>query len=246
VIAVAGAELASGGWKVPSWATSGDGTRSPDVAAPGTSIVSLRAPGSTVDVDNPSGYVSEDLFKGTGSSQSAAVVSGAAALLLSARPGLTPDQVKALINGSAHATAIKPRDVRKSGNGLLRVGVANSTAAPAATQTWPAADGTGSLEASRGGRHVTVLGAPWEGARWMGARWMDGSWDGARWMDGTWMGARWMGSSWAGARWMGARWMGARWMGSSWAGARWMGDSWTGAQWLEDNWSGARWMGSWD
>jgi serine protease AprX len=257
VIAVAGAELASGKWRVPSWATSGDGTRNPDLAAPGTSIVSLRAPGSTVDLNNPSGYVSEHLFKGTGSSQSAAVVSGAAALLLSARPGLTPDQVKALLNGSADGSAITPKDVRKSGNGLLRAGAANATTAPATVQNYPAADGLGSLEAARGDLHVvvngqviqgeiTVLGQPWAGARWLGARWLDAQWDGARWLDGTWMGARWLGSSWTGARWLGGSWTGARWLGSTWAGARWLGDSWTGARWLEGTWSGARWMGNWD
>ncbi len=257
VIAVAGAEPRNKKWKVPSWATSGDGTRNPDLAAPGTSIVSLRAPGSTVDVNHPSGYVSTHLFKGTGSSQAAAVVSGAAALLLSARPGLSADQVKALLIGAADSSEITPRDARKSGNGLLRVGAAHAAAAPNAVQTWPAADGTGSLDAARGGQHivigdrevrgeVTVLGTPWEGARWLGARWLEGSWDGARWLDGSWMGARWLGASWTGARWLGDSWTGARWLGARWLGARWLGDTWTGARWLDDNWSGARWLGTWD
>ena len=41
------------------------------------------------------------LFRGSGTSQAAAVVSGAAALLISQRPDLTPDQVKALLTGTA-------------------------------------------------------------------------------------------------------------------------------------------------
>jgi len=260
VIAVAGAELKNKKWKVPSWATSGDGTRNPDVAAPGTSIVSLRAPGSRADLEHPEGYVNEHLFKGTGSSQSAAVVSGAAALLLSARPNLTPDQVKAVLMGTAGDKAITPRDARKSGSGLLRVAAANSTPAPTTVQSRPAATGTGSLEAARGGSHVivngvvvqgevTVLGTPWDGARWAGARWAGARWAGDHWTDGSWLGARWAGARWAGARWAGDSWAGARWAGARWAGARWASESWTGARWAADawavgTWDGARWAGA--
>jgi serine protease AprX len=227
--------------------------------------VSLRAPGSTVDLNNPSGYVSEHLFKGTGSSQSAAVVSGAAALLLSARPGLTPDQVKALLNGSADGSAITPKDVRKSGNGLLRAGAANATTAPATVQTWPAADGMGSLDAARGPIHivvngqvldgeVTAQGAPWNGSRWTGSRWTGSRWTGSRWTDGTWIGSRWTGSRWTGSRWTGSRWTGTAWLGSRWTGAewtstswngsRWTGSRWTDASWTSVEWDGSRWTGS--
>ena len=252
VIAVAGAELKNKKWKVPSWATSGDGTRNPDVAAPGTSIVSLRAPGSRADLEHPEGYVNEHLFKGTGSSQSAAVVSGAAALLLSARPNLTPDQVKAVLMGTADGKAITPKDVRKSGSGLLRVAAANAAAAPNAVQNWPAATGTGSLEAARGATHVvvngtvltgevTVSGGAWDGTRWTGTRWTDGSWDGTRWTDGVWMGTRWTGTRWTGEAWLGTRWTGTRWTGTRWTGTRWTADSWTGTRWTGTRWTDASW-----
>src|SRR5207253_6012016 len=49
-------------------------------------ILSLRDPGSFVDVANPTARVGDNLFKGSGTSQAAAVVSGAVALLLQARP----------------------------------------------------------------------------------------------------------------------------------------------------------------
>ncbi len=253
VIAVAGAELKNNKWQVPSWATSGDGTRNPDVAAPGTSIVSLRAPGSTIDLTAPTGYVSAHLFKGSGSSQSAAVVTGAAALLLSARPNLTPDQVKALLTSSADLSEITPRDARKSGHGLVRTAQAHATPAPNAVQAWPSADGSGSLEAARGGAHVivndqvvqgevTVHGAPWVGVRWAGVRWANAQWSGSGWVDGEWVGVRWAGVRWAGVRWAGSSWAGVRWAESSWAGVRWAGVRWAG-----DEWSGVRWAGqAWD
>ena len=53
-------------------------------------------------------------FRGSGTSQSTAVVSGAAALLLQQRPELTPDQVKKLLTGSADDAAGERRaDLRR-------------------------------------------------------------------------------------------------------------------------------------
>ena len=54
--------------------------------APGVTIVSLRAPGSTVDTYHSDARVGTAYFKGTGTSQAAAVVSGVAALMFQARP----------------------------------------------------------------------------------------------------------------------------------------------------------------
>ena len=107
VLAVSSAQLRPQlGWVAPLWAPSGDGRRNPDLQAPGVSIMSLRTPGSRVDIEYPSGRVADDerLFLGSGTSQSAAVVSGGAALLLQQRPELTPDQVKNLLTESAIGT----------------------------------------------------------------------------------------------------------------------------------------------
>ena len=69
----------------------------PDVVAPGVSLISDRARGSTIDLFNPGARVGWSLFKGTGTSQAAAIVSGVAARMLDANPSLTPDQVKAAL-----------------------------------------------------------------------------------------------------------------------------------------------------
>ena len=80
-----------------------EGKRAPDLVAPGSSIVSLRAPGSFVDImHGAAGTLNDRFFKGSGTSQAAAVVSGASALLLSQRPWLTPDQVKDILRRSAY------------------------------------------------------------------------------------------------------------------------------------------------
>src|SRR4051812_48408887 len=67
--------------------------RAPDLVAPGSSVVSLRVPGSTLDTEFSSARVDGKFFRGSGTSQAAAITSGLVARLLSARPGLNPDQV---------------------------------------------------------------------------------------------------------------------------------------------------------
>jgi hypothetical protein len=65
-------------------------------------MVSLRDPGSFIDLTYKStGAVSDTLFRGSGTSQAAAVMSGAVALLLQQHPELTPDQVKRMLMATA-------------------------------------------------------------------------------------------------------------------------------------------------
>ena len=270
VIAVAAVEKKSnGGFQVPNWVTTGDGVRNPDVAAPGRSIVSLRVPGSRIDVDNPTAAAGQYLFKGSGSSQAAAVVSGAAALLLSARPTLTPDQVKQLLKSTANASIVTPSSQQTSGNGLVRVDAARAAAVPAATQTWPMSTGAGSLEAARGDNHVsvngtliqgevTVLGTPWLGTSWSGPRWSGGSWNKVEWSGASWMGSQWADSYWTGAAWVGKKWPGlvaptlpagsnvvgqSNWYGVTWGGVTWGGVTWGGVTWGGVTWGGVTWGG---
>ena len=60
----------------------GNGSRNPDLVALGRSIASYRVPGSTVDELAPGARFGDDLFLGSGTSQSAAVMSAIAARLL--------------------------------------------------------------------------------------------------------------------------------------------------------------------
>ena len=75
---------------ISDFSSRGDGTRNPDVVAPGRSIVSLRDPGSYVDTNYPQARVTNKLFRGSGTSQATGVVSGVVADLLQQRPTLTP------------------------------------------------------------------------------------------------------------------------------------------------------------
>ncbi|MFK8023919.1 MAG: S8 family serine peptidase [Ilumatobacter sp.] len=244
---------------IPEWATSGNRDRRPDISAPGASIESLRAPNSRADLEHPEGYVDERIFRGSGSSQAAAVVAGGVALLLDARPELTPDEVKALL--VSDTTKVNPVMPDFSGAGLIKLDGLVDAAVPAnAVQTHEPARGDGSLALARGlplpeagvtldPTELTIFGTEWVGAQWSGTRWTGAQWTGSHWSAGEWMGAQWSGASWTGAHWAGASWSGASWTGShwsgaQWSGAQWSGASWTGAQWSGSHWSGAQWSGA--
>ena len=159
--------------------------RSPDVVAPGTRIVSLRVPGSALDQEYPGARVGTRFFRGSGTSQSAAVVTGVAARLLSARPELTPDQLKALLI----AGAVDLPDPREA-DGHGRVDLRRSLAAPvptiaAARQNWLAAvlDRRALLRAFFDDRHGYEPGnTEWSGRRWSGRRWSGRRWSGDSWV----------------------------------------------------------------
>jgi serine protease AprX len=243
VIAVGSSQALNGNESVPSGYSNGtqDG-RGVDLAAPGRSIVSLRNPGSASDAVNQGGRTGERFVRASGTSQAAAVTSGAVALLLSARPELSPDQVKRVLRDSA------TRDVDDSalvGAGYLRVDRAVKKAVGAATQTWTASDGSGSLDGSRGSVRVVRDGIVLEGDvdifgnTWSGAKWSTDSWSGAKWSTGDWSGAKWSGAKWSTDMWSGGSWTGAKWSTGSWTGAKW-----SGAKWSSDTWSGAKWSGA--
>jgi serine protease AprX len=92
--------------QVASFSSSGvggpGGTKNPDLIAPGRWVISLAVPGSYIDqAYGATGAVTGGYLRGSGTSQAAAVVSGAAALVLSQHPTWTNTQVKALLVNTA-------------------------------------------------------------------------------------------------------------------------------------------------
>ena len=180
---------------VPSWSSRGLG-RNPDLVAPGRSIASLRDPNSALDLAHPEARVGDDLLKGSGTSQAAAVVSGAVALLLERRPDLTPDQVKAIIKSNADPLSGPGPDAQ--GAGRLNVTRALAAASPdpaSVRQLFQPAEIRGVIaklvaKLSKGRQAVVGPVGP-DGAKWGGAKWGGSSWGGS-----SWGGASWGGSSW--------------------------------------------------
>jgi hypothetical protein len=230
---------------VPAWsARSLD--RTVDLVAPGKSIVSLRDTNSFIDSHFPGGRVNSRFFRGSGTSQAAAVVSGAAALLLQQRPWMTPDQVKGVLKGSASPIASAAPEAQ--GDGQLDLARAHRTEAPLQPQTFPRATGTGSLEASRGSVHVTdINGVPLTGeqdifgAGWDANSWSANSWSANSWSGGTWNGNAWSGDAWGANSWSANSWSANSWSANSWSGLAWGANSWSANSWSANSWSANSW-----
>lgn len=270
VIAVGSTDTADD--TVSTFSSCGTSERFVDVVAPGKSIVSLRNPGSYADEFYGDAAVADAFFLGSGTSQAAAVVSGAVALLLEQRPELTPDQVKQLLT---HDTARQLDGVSYDcqGAGALNLTAVVGAATPtlsASDQTHQESTGSGTLEGARGTDHVYDEGVALEGEQdimtnsWSpytcsttttgkgrdkvtvhacDSKWASGDFNGASWSGASWSGASWSGASWSGASWSGASWSGASWSSKQWSGASWSGASWSGASWSGASWSGASWSG---
>ncbi|HXA30319.1 MAG TPA: S8 family peptidase [Candidatus Angelobacter sp.] len=259
---------------VATFSSSGNGTRNPDVVAPGVHIASLRDPGSTIDQQyGATATVGTRFFRGSGTSQATAVMSGAAALVLQQHPTYTPDMVKRLLTKTATTlstpvlsllglvsinSAVSPT-LQGSGEVNLR-NAYGAGVCTCYTQNYAPSQGTGTLEAARGSLHVTasngvtlsgeqdIFGSAFNSAAMAaleasGQSWSGGVWNGQTWSGQSWSGQSWSGQSWSGQSWSGQSWSGQSWSGQSWSGQSWSGQSWSGQSWSGQSWSGQSWSG---
>jgi serine protease AprX len=231
--------------------------KKPDFVAPGSHLQGLRVPNSWVDTEHPGARLGEAYFRGSGTSQAAAVVSGAVALVLQKYPTMSPDLVKRFL--ADNAGKLGSFDSQAQGAGQIRLGsmVDKAPQWSYTGQKFTASKGTGSLERSRGQDHLTrdgvvltgeldIFGRPVStaalaAASAAGSSWSDGSWNGSSWSGSSWSGGSWSGSSWSGSSWSGSSWSGSSWSASSWTGSSWSGSSWSGSSWSGVSWSGATW-----
>ncbi|WP_189171459.1 S8 family serine peptidase [Pilimelia anulata] len=233
-----------------------------NILAPGASILSLRDPLSYIDGTYPAARSGETLFKGSGTSQAAAVVSAAVALIRQSKPSATPDQIKSWITQSA--TYVPNGIAATMGLKEVNVNAALARSTTAVTpQNFSRSNGTGSLDNARGSSRVmydnvalagdrsvwgplktatwapkAAAGTAWSGGTWMGYRVAGDGWTGTSWASRTWAPATWTSKPWSGAAtWTDPAWEGRSWTGRSWTGRSWTGGTWTGRSWSSDDWS---------
>ena len=202
--------------------TAYDFTLKPDLVAPGNKVVSLEAPYSYLSTTYPERQVPGGYLQLSGTSMSAAVVSGAVALLLESNPTLTPQQVK--ISLQSAASPIEGAGLVEAGAGSLNVVSAIYTALLGPTAELPMASiegeavdigglifadqvlGDGQAGARTDGQtlvwgNTLVWGTPWFGGTlWFGGTpWFGGTlwFGGTPWFGGTlWFGGTpWFGGT---------------------------------------------------
>jgi len=245
---------------LPSFSSVGNTRRSVDVLAPGRSLVSLGDPGSNIDLTYPGARVGTRFFKGSGTSQAAAVTSGAVALLVQKYPTATPDQLKKLLM----STGVKLPKVGAAAQGGGVLNLASTAPLPDKTssaQTWFTGDGGLGFAGSRGTATLTDNGTELTGyidifGQWLSERLgrqrrpgvlvVQGDLERQR-LDrrrverqqlphrdlvGHQLGWHPFSSiTFSGGRWTGSRWTGGSWTGSRWTSSHWTADAWSSASW---------------
>ncbi len=253
---------ATGDDAVADWSARGpapQGVAKPDLVAPGAHLVSLRAPGSRVDTANKKSRVDDDYFRGSGTSFSTAVVSGAAAVLLGQRPGMAPGQLKALLSGTTYsAAALGNPDA--AGAGGLDVAAAQAAPVPAA-QPEPSASIPGDpaawdafvqallsgdrKQAASSWSALSLAARNWAASSWSSLSPQARNWAASSWSGRNWAGADGSAADWAARNWAARNWAASSWSARNWAGRNWSDKSWSTADWAGRNWSARNWAGDW-
>ena len=271
VLAVAAGDNHGG---VAAFSSIGDGTRNPDVTAPGSHIPSLRVPGSFIDSlygDTATDPTDDRLIRGSGTSQAAAFVSGMVADMLQVNPSMTPDEAKFRLRNTATPLNALPN---AAGAGLVNARALDDSALDAATDATPdvtAGDASDTSTASIAPLAPTPnvskkAAANSDVAQSFARSTGDGSLNASRghyilvngqvaltgeqdifshaWDSKALANQRAAGNIWKNGRYNGSAWGGSAWGGSAWGTGTWNGSAWGGSAWGGSAWGGSAWGGS--
>ena len=242
------------------------GVAKPDLAAAGTSLVSLRAPGSVIDTSYPGSRVEDDYFRGSGTSFATAIASGAAAVLLDKRKALTPNQVKGVLTGTAYDAAgladpslagaggmdlaAALTDV-SSANGLwstIETDHGDDSLPPGDAADWrallDALDAGDATTAARNWSKLSLEARNWSARNWSGLTDQGRSEAAAGW-DHDWANAAgelsWAARNWSARNWSARNWSARNWSARNWSARNWSDEDWAARNWSARNWSARNW-----
>jgi serine protease AprX len=174
-----------------SYGVDENGGAKPDLVAPGAHLVSLlpRHQNLTLSQQHSSNRVNTNYFRMSGTSMSAPIVAGAAALLLQDEPNLTPDQVKYRLKSTAvhSTTAWSWYDAAKAGAGYLDIYAAvhgsttmsSNMGQPASRLLWT------------GNNPVTWGSVNWNSVNWNSVNWNSVNWNSVNWNSVNWNSDDW-------------------------------------------------------
>jgi serine protease AprX len=168
-----------------------DGFAKPDVLAPGEHVVSLRVPGTAMDLDAQGDDRSEPYGRLTGTSASTAIAAGVAALVLDAKPRYKPTQVKgALVAGARRVPGTRTPAVDADDSLTAHPARVNLGLAPSLVLVRLLVE-NGQLPGDVIWDGVSWEGVTWESVTWEGVTWEAVSWESVTWESVTWESVTW-------------------------------------------------------
>lgn len=169
-----------------------NGTVKPDLVAPGTNIIArLVNQNMGLAGAHPANKIGTSYFKMSGTSVSAPMVAGAAALLLQDEPGLNPDQVKYRLMTTANRSW-GGYNSAKAGAGYLDIYAAvKGTSTDSANQGIKA-----SALLSTGSAPITWGSVGWNSVGWNSVGWNSVGWNSVGWNSVGWNSVGWNSDYW--------------------------------------------------
>jgi subtilisin family serine protease len=170
-----------------------DGFAKPDTLAPGEHVRSLRVSGLTYldSTGAPVGSPTDRYIHMSGTSASAGLASGVAALVKSARPSFRPNDIKGAMLASGRAMAGTTATALDAFGALTRTGTANANLAPSRLL----------LMLLASAHQLRVKGVSWEGVSWDSVSWDGISWETISWETVNWEAVTWETVTWEGVSW---------------------------------------------
>jgi len=198
-----------------------DEVAKPDLVAPGNRLISLRTQGSYLDTNFPGNVVplveyapdalpetASNYLRLSGTSTSAPVVAGAAALMIGADPSLTPDDVKVRLMGTADHVA--GANVHQQGAGTLDVDEALAVTTRADGWALSAFLGDGKRFFRNGDYNK------WEKRAWQKYGWTKYKWTKYKWTKYKWTKYKWTSVAWTKYKWTKYKWTEYEWAKYKW------------------------------
>ena len=200
-----------------------DGFAKPELVAPGRYMVGPVPVTATLYSERPDHVVEPGYMELSGTSFSAPIVSGIAALILGRHPEYTADQVKG-------ALMLGTKSMPQASSLSVGVGEVNARRSveilnpPNPNRALNAFIVTSPLTSAR----------VFDAASWAAKAKADASWADASWADASWADASWSAASWADASWSDASWASASWADTALAAASWADLSLASASWADN------------
>ncbi len=179
-----------------SYGTTQDAIAKPDVVAPGRYIVApLASTDATLAEFFPSRVVDTSYMRLSGTSMSAPVVAGVAALAFQAHPEWTNNQVKWLLQQTATKLGAPTAPLPGQGAGLVDAAavVAYTGTPQQANQNLPINEQL----VGPNGETVYSTASSWSASSWSASSWSASSWSASSWSASSWSASNFSTSTWS-------------------------------------------------